>query len=364
MRSILKIGIVGLNAESGWACYAHLPALARVEGVRVTAVATTRMESAREAAARFAIPHAFDNPVALASSPDVDLVLVSVKAPSHSEPVMAAIAAGKAAFVEWPMGASLAEAQAMTDAGRRAGVPTFVGIQARAAPPVVHAKALTEQGYVGRVISAAMQGSYSFWGNPVATAYSTDVRNGATILTIPGGHGLDMLTFLLGEVASLSARETHLRDQTMAADVGRMVAMTSPDQFACVGDLKSGALFSAHFVGAALRGEQFRLHIVGDAGELLLEGDGMPEIAKLRLFGTQDKASPLRPIDVPLLAAGLIEPPAPGPSFNVACLWAAIASHTTGSSPPPNFEAGLRSRILIDTIARSAALGGAPLQVG
>lgn len=138
----------------------------------------------------------------------------------------------------------------MTEAASRARVDTFVGVQARAAPPIVHAWALIEQGYVARVTSAAMHGSYGYWGNPASsTGYSADVLTGATALTIPGGHGLDMLTFLFGEVASLSARETHLRDQAMAADEGRLIAITAPDQFACVGDLKSGALFSAISLG-------------------------------------------------------------------------------------------------------------------
>jgi predicted dehydrogenase len=287
------------------------------------------------------------------------LVLVSVKAPQHREAAMAAIEAGKAVCVEWPMGANLAESEALAAAALSAGVRSFVVLQARAAPPVVHALELIRRGYLGRPISAAIQGSYSYWGDPVASGYSADVRNGANVLTIPGGHGLDLLTHLMGPITDLSARDTHLRQTAMATDLGHSVPVTSPDQFACIGSLASGALLSAHFVGAAARGEYFRLYLAGDEGELLLEGQGMPEIAALTLTGTNDPARPLAPIVVPASTRTFSGARPDGPAWNIAHFWGDILDDLAQDTrKTPDFEQGLQSRKVVDAIAQASLQTG------
>lgn len=358
----LRVGIVGASAEGGWAKIAHVPAIAALEDITLTAVATTRAESARAAADAFGAAHAFASSAALAHCDDVDIVAVSVKAPGHCEAVMAALDAGKPLFCEWPLGADAAQSRAMADAVGAAGVRSFVGLQARAALPVWHARRLVREGYLGRVYAASMWGAFGYWGDPVRSGYSADVANGANILSIPGGHGLDIMAFVLDDaVASLSGRETHLRDEVMAQDLGRMVPMTAPDQFAASGTLASGALFSAHFAGMAPRGEAWRLQLVGDRGELLLEAGGMPEIAPIRLSGTQDPALPATPIAVPADALAL----PPGPAENAGRAWARIAADLRdGTHEVCDFAHGARLRTMLAAITRSHDAGGAPVAPG
>lgn len=45
--------------------------------------------------------------------------------------MMPALHAGKDVFVEWPLGASLAEAEEVTSLAKEKGVKTYVGLQAR-----------------------------------------------------------------------------------------------------------------------------------------------------------------------------------------------------------------------------------------
>jgi predicted dehydrogenase len=105
----IRVGIVGASPDRGWARAAHLPALAHLDEFEVTAVATTHEASARRAAEQYGIPHAFADAAALAEHPDVDLVVVSVKAPDHATAIRSALAAGKHVFAEWPLGLDLAE---------------------------------------------------------------------------------------------------------------------------------------------------------------------------------------------------------------------------------------------------------------
>src|SRR6266571_5373514 len=74
MSEHIRVGIVGASPQS-WATAAHLPALAHLDELTVTAVATTRQDSARAAAGTFGIPHAFASAEELASHPEVDLVV-------------------------------------------------------------------------------------------------------------------------------------------------------------------------------------------------------------------------------------------------------------------------------------------------
>ena len=88
----IRVGIVGANPQHGFASIAHIPALQGLPEFEITALCTTRQDSADAAAQRFGVSLAFCDPVRLARHPDVDLVTVSVKVPDHYRPVMAAIA--------------------------------------------------------------------------------------------------------------------------------------------------------------------------------------------------------------------------------------------------------------------------------
>lgn len=49
----------------------------------------------------------------------------------HKQLTMPALHAGKDVFVEWPLGASLAEAEEMANLAKEKGVKTYIGLQAR-----------------------------------------------------------------------------------------------------------------------------------------------------------------------------------------------------------------------------------------
>jgi predicted dehydrogenase len=102
MNKRFRIGIVGLSAERGWATMAHIPALRALSDVfEIAGVANTSLASAQAAAAAFDIPRAFENVAELVASPDIDVVVVTVKVPYHKEVVEAALVNGRLAM-DWP----------------------------------------------------------------------------------------------------------------------------------------------------------------------------------------------------------------------------------------------------------------------
>jgi len=189
----IRVGIIGVHPDKGWATTAHIPALQQLPQYRITAVSHHDLATAQAAAKRFDVPHAFGSAAELAAHPEVDLVVVTVKVPQHAALVGQAVDAGKAVFSEWPLGTSLAEAQAMRDRARAAGVATSIGLQTRAAPAFAHARQLVKDGYVGQVLSASMIGSGIIWGEAMneAYAYTLDPATGAAMLNVPFAHSID-----------------------------------------------------------------------------------------------------------------------------------------------------------------------------
>ena len=80
----IRVGIIGANPDRGWAAQAHIPALRSLsDDFEITALSTTRRESADAAGKLFNVAAAFDNHQELVNSSAVDVVAVTVKVPYH-----------------------------------------------------------------------------------------------------------------------------------------------------------------------------------------------------------------------------------------------------------------------------------------
>jgi len=91
----IRVGIIGANVRSGWGRDAHIPALRALPEFEITAVTTSRQETADETAKHFAIPHAFADPYEMVQHPDVDLVSICVWVPFHHQLGMAGLMPAK-----------------------------------------------------------------------------------------------------------------------------------------------------------------------------------------------------------------------------------------------------------------------------
>src|SRR5207253_4487611 len=173
-----------------------IPALKSLsDDFEITALSTSRRESAEAASKQFGVPLAFDNHEDLVNSADVDVVVITVKVPHHFELATAALAAGKAVYCEWPLGNGLKEAENLARLAKEKSVLAVAGLQARSAPSVAYLRDLIKQGYVGEVLSTTLIGSGMGWGPTVEpyNLYTNDRKNGATMLSIALGHATDAL---------------------------------------------------------------------------------------------------------------------------------------------------------------------------
>ena len=160
----------------------------------------------------------------------------------------------------------------MRDLAARVGVRHLVGLQARGAPVIRYVKDLVAQGYVGQVLSATLIGTTPFGGSPIlaSRAWFADRANGATVLTIAGGHSLDALCYCLSDFRELSAVVATQRPRATIIETGETIEMTAPDQVLVHGTLENGAVASVHISGGTARGPAFLFEIQGTEGDLVI----------------------------------------------------------------------------------------------
>lgn len=361
MASTIRVGIVGANPTRGWALTSHLPALAALPGFELTAVSTTRLDSATETARRFSIAHAYDDARALAESDDVDVVTISVKVPHHHELTQIAIDAGKHVYTEWPLGANTEQAEELVERARSRGVRHMIGLQGRKSPMVNYVRHLVADGYVGRILSATVAVTSSARGGATVAAdriWAADRHNGATLLTINAGHALDTLRYSLGEVAEVSGMVATLDPVATVTGTNEKIEVTSPDNILLNGRLTNGALLSAQFLSAPKVGGT-RWSILGDRGAITITGAGLPHLsdAGLTLRGTNGEGD-LEELSVPATYDRAPHEIAEGPARNVASLYLALADAIRdGSDPDPNFTTALGLHRLLDAVQASSDHG-------
>src|SRR5207249_6998063 len=123
--------------------------------------------------------------------------------------------------------------------------------------------------------------------------------NGANLLTVPVGHSLDILNYVLGEFAELSALSAVRRPLITIEETGEQIVKTAADQIAVIGTLTSGATASIHIREAVAGGSGFQWEINGTDGTLRITADAaLPEIFPLTVHGAHGRNEPAK-LDIP-----------------------------------------------------------------
>jgi predicted dehydrogenase len=359
MAEKIRLGFVGANVHSNWASQSHFPALLASPDVEMTAVCTTRPESAEEAKEAFGAKLAFHDYREMAPSPEIDAVAVVVKVPEHYGPTKAALEAGKHVYTEWPLGRTTAEAEELAEIARTAGVQTVVGLQSRVSPTLMFMKEQIEAGYVGEVLTCHVT---SFRDGPLARpssrTWQRDASLGANTLTIANGHVIDALRFVVGDFARVACLVTTQVKQWYETDTKQMVDVTSPDNILVSGQLVTGAAAAVHAGAVPWAGSGFRMEIYGREGTLVATGSISSQRGEtLRLQGAQGSQN-LADLTVPERFSYVPADFPKGDPYNVGQMYALFAEAIrTGQNRLPTFDTAVGLHRFLDAIKESSDTG-------
>jgi UDP-N-acetyl-2-amino-2-deoxyglucuronate dehydrogenase len=217
----------------------HAEAIATLPAARLAAVTDVVPERATSLAGEFGCAAEPDLDALLARD-DIDVVSVCVPSGLHAEVGVRAAQAGKHLVVEKPIEVTLAAADRLIGAARRAGVAMTVISQHRFDRGLVELRRLLDGGALGRlVLGEASTKWYRSQGYYDSAAWrGTGGLDGGSLMN-QGIHYVDLLLWCMGpvtEVTALCATQTHqieVEDTALAAlrfssgAVGTIVASTA-----------------------------------------------------------------------------------------------------------------------------------------
>lgn len=330
------IGIALIGA--GFIADYHLGGLQGIPEAAVRVIASRTLRRAEDVARRFGVPDATVDVAAAIRRPDVDAVLITTPDDSHEALAIEALTAGRAVLLQKPMAPDSAACRRILAAAERSGCDLQVSYMHRHFEEVVAARAMLREGAAGAVATVRQRNATPGpdWGD---WFFRKDRVGGGVVLQL-GIHGIDLVEDLFGPVAAVSARTATLLPQRTLRD-GRVVPVQNADTAFAVYEIDGGPLVHHEMSMIERAGtDRFRMEIYGTGGTLWLRTER----------GLLACATDGRDWIVPDL-------PSASPGHRQHREW---IDSLLGRIPSPRTgPAGLRSLLVAEAVARSAAAGGA-----
>lgn len=155
--------------------------------------------------------------------PDVDVVSICAPNFLHAEIGIAAAKAGKAFWIEKPVGRGVAETKAVEEAANESNVVSTIGFNYRHAPAVEKAKQLIAEGKIGRVtnIRGVFFADYSAEPNGALSWRFKRSLAGSGVLGDLMGHLVDLVQYLAGPIAEVSGMTKTIHTQRPIQQMGK-----------------------------------------------------------------------------------------------------------------------------------------------
>lgn len=199
-----------------------LPILEKTSGVSRRSIVTSTGPSAQRTAKRFGFDTCGTDPAEVFSDESVDLVFIATRHDTHASLTEAALRAGKAVWLEKPVGLSAQEVESVASAVRETKGFLTVGYNRRFSS---HAQGVSEA-FAKRVGPMAIQYVVSA-GPPPSGTWLTDPKVGGGRVIGEMCHFIDLCTYLVGDVPTSVQARALGRDPE--ADDSMMALFSYPD---------------------------------------------------------------------------------------------------------------------------------------
>ncbi|WP_226631897.1 Gfo/Idh/MocA family protein [Novosphingobium profundi] len=300
----LKVGIVG----AAWGGMAHLPAWRAVPGVEVTAICTSREETARAAAQKLGVERAFWDAHEMCRDPDIDIVDLGTR-PNFRQPWLeTALAHGKHVYNASPHAPGWEGAKAIDAAWQASGAVGVVDAFIEYVPAVRRQIELVHEGYIGTPIGGTCHLNISLFNRASKQfPYNWFARSDAGVsgLRNNGSHALYPLLAMLGPVEEVVADDRQVLSEWVYED-GERVTPETTDTGNALLRFANGPIVQLQAGWAMTMHDGWLLDIYGTQGRLVTRAPTFPSAQDCTLWGlrAQDKPNPhapsdLQPLDIP-----------------------------------------------------------------
>jgi predicted dehydrogenase len=240
----------------------HARAITDLRGAKLVACFDLRADAADRLAESTGCK-AYHNLKKMLADPAVDVVTVGTPSGAHMEPAVAAARAGKHVIVEKPLEITLRRCDKIIDACQKAGVVLSAIFPSRFHEPAQEMKKAIDQGRFGRL---TVGDAYVKWYRTQAYYDSGAWRgtwelDGGGALMNQAIHSVDLLIWLMGPVAEISAHTALLAHERIAVEDAAMATL----RFA------NGALGVIEASTAVYPGYLKRIEIHGSDGSAIME---------------------------------------------------------------------------------------------
>ncbi|MFQ5740711.1 MAG: Gfo/Idh/MocA family protein [Acidobacteriota bacterium] len=218
MNRPVRVGIIG----SGFVSTIHADSLKRCPDAELFAVASPTPGKARNLAAKFHLPHHFQDYRKILEMEEIDMVVIGVPNDLHCRIAVDAAAAGKHMVVEKPLCLNLGEADRMISAADRAAVKLMYAEELCFAPKYVRLKELLESGALGQPLLIKQSEKHD---GPHAPHFWDVERSGGGVTMDMGCHAIEFCRWILGRPpitsvyaqmgTSVHAEKTHGDDNSI-----------------------------------------------------------------------------------------------------------------------------------------------------
>jgi predicted dehydrogenase len=356
MNDALGVAVVGIGA-SQWSGIAHLPALASTPGLEVVRLVTSSAESAKRAQETWDVPASGTLEEALEDDA-VDVVTITVRVAHHAGIAAAAIRAGKHVYCEWPLAVDSAEADSLAQlSAQHPDRLHVVGLQGRLAPELRAVASAVADGRIDRPLRATVQVflPQGLQARPLHRAHLRHRSAAANVLSIQGGHSLDMLVSVLGEAGPVQAAEIWTAvDEFTVLETGERLPRDAPDNV--MAHLALGGVPVTLQLSQTSARSSTTIDILGTVGSIRITAPDQPQMSPLDVTVTDLGMAPgLLSISEAQPSIGLDRT---HPGYNVAQTYRLMSDVAWGRadrSSLPTFDRAVSVHRLIEEIERTAA---------
>lgn len=158
----LRVGIL----SAAWGAFAHLPAWRAIDGVEVTAICTSRRETAEAAAQRCGIDRPLWDAMAMCRDPAIDIVDLGTRPGVRLPMVIEALKHGKHVYNSCPHAPDWVGAKAIDAAWDRSVSHTAVDAFSRYLPAHLQMQRMIADGFLGQVLGGTCRFNMSLFNRP------------------------------------------------------------------------------------------------------------------------------------------------------------------------------------------------------